>query len=483
MSHNRIFILALTVLVLSFSACQPKELNFEESSLRPGQADASFSSGNVNMNFSSAAGSASVDLEATGKWKAAFVNDRAKDWCSLSTESGKRGKATITVSVKESADYDQRSASIQFTCGKQARTILVTQKQKDAVLISSNRLDVKEEGGNVSIEVRANIPYDYTISEDSKSWITPLGTRGLISTTLNFRVSRNEELQKREGGIVFRSGASTETVKVYQDGAAPCVIVSSSDVKVPSEGGPFSVEIRHNVSVSPIISPECKWIKDIKTRAMSTSTFHFSADKNNYRKDRQAWVAFKNDETNVVETLYVVQPLKTILVSKDTLYFSGRGSLAFFEVDGSDPEDYRIVPGGDWFSVTGQESVSGKGRYRVSAQALEKPDESRTGQVYVYLKDFSEPDTVRLRQFECFPAFSYSTMAKGTVLPKVEGKKLQGFVTWGDGIGEFYSSDLRHTYQEAGPHTVVVELRTNPKKVPITRPENGMKIDFKELSK
>ena len=477
--YRSLCIITLAVTSLMFSACK-QELDFDETSLRPGQAEASFSSGNVNMDFPSSAGSASVDLDASGKWQAAFVNDRAKEWCRLSTDSGKRGKANITVSVTENPEYDQRSASIQFTCGDLSRTIVVTQKQKDAILVSSNRLDVKEEGGKVSIEVRANIAYEYNVSAGAESWIQPLDTRGLTPSTFYFQVSRNEELDKREGGIVFRSGTITETVKVYQDGATPTIIVSSSDVEVPPEGGPFSVEVRHNVSVSPVVSQECRWIKEVRTRSMSTSTFTFSAEKNNLRKDRLGRIVFKDDVTGTVDTLYVRQPLKTILLSSDTLFFSGRGSSAFFETDGSDQENYRLVPDGDWFSLTGLENVSGKGRCQVTAKPLEKPDQPRTGRIYVYLNGFSDPDTVRIRQYQLFPSFSYSTKAVETTPPDVEGDDLRGFVFWGDGTDEYYSPGLTHKYKESGLHTVLVELR-DPRKVTLSGLENGMKVNFKEM--
>ena len=147
------FWISALVLLLALVGCKP-ELDFLEGSLRPGRAEALLSGGNVSLNFPSEAGSASVDLSASGAWTAAFVNDRAKDWCTLSTSEGKRGTATITVSVKENTDYDDRSATIRFTCGDLNRTINVTQKQKDALLVTGTRFDVGQDGGKIAVEVK-----------------------------------------------------------------------------------------------------------------------------------------------------------------------------------------------------------------------------------------------------------------------------------------------------------------------------------------
>ena len=187
MKSSRIHLLALAVVFL-LAACHP-EIEFVENSFRSSQAESSLAGGNLSVVFPSDAGSASVDLEATGKWSAAFVNERAADWCSLSTSQGKRGTATITVSVKENPDYDERSASINFTCGDVKRTIVVTQKQKDALLLSSARQDVGMDGGRFTIEVRSNVRYEFAISKSAESWLTLVGTKGLTTYNITFNAA------------------------------------------------------------------------------------------------------------------------------------------------------------------------------------------------------------------------------------------------------------------------------------------------------
>ena len=243
------FVLILMAVFL-LTSCR-SDIGFVEGSFRPGQAEVSLSGSNLSMNFPASSGFASVDLDASGKWTASFVNDRSKDWCSLSAENGSRGKATITVSVKENTDYDQRSASINFVCGDVQRTIVVTQKQKDALLVTSNRLDVDNKGGNITVEVKANVEFEYSISESAKSWITPVGTKGLKTSQLLFKVDTNEDLDKREGAITITSSVGQETVRVYQDGATPTLIISTSQINLPATDTSFQVDVRRRCRPRP----------------------------------------------------------------------------------------------------------------------------------------------------------------------------------------------------------------------------------------
>ena len=325
MKTSRISILALAV-VLLLPACHP-EIEFVENSFRSSYAEGTLSGGNLNVVFSSSAGSASVGLEATGKWSASFVNDRAKDWCSLSLSDGKRGTATIMISVYENPDYDERSASINFVCGEVRRTIIVTQKQKDALLLSSGRQDMGMDGGRFTVEVKANVPYEYAISKGAASWLTQVGTKGLSTSVLTFNVAANESFDKREGEITFTSSVGTEVVKVYQESDTPTLIVSGNSREMTAEAGRFSVDVRSNVDVSFEIPSDCGWIHAVETKSMSTNTFVFSVDENEGFVDRTARIAFKSAGWKLEEAVVVSQQAATpvIIIGSGAYEFEPEG--------------------------------------------------------------------------------------------------------------------------------------------------------------
>ena len=311
LQYNKQILSLLFFLLLT--GCHP-EIDFVEGSFRSGTADMSLTDGTLFVNFSSGAGSASVDLDASRKWSAIFVNDRAKDWCALSSENGKRGKAAITVSVSENLDYDERSASIRFICGDVERIIVVTQKQKDALLLTGDRQDVGKDGGRITVEVKSNIDFEFEISADAKSWIKPVGTKGLSTTTLLFEVAANEELEKREGVITITSPLGSETVRIYQQGATPTLIVSSNRIELPARDTAFRVEVRSNVDVASEIPKTCEWLREISAKAISTNTYTFEADENESFKSREAILTFRNATQGLEETVTVVQAAATPLI-------------------------------------------------------------------------------------------------------------------------------------------------------------------------
>lgn len=358
MKTPRLHFIVLTMALL-LSACHP-EIEFVENSFRSSQAESSLSGGNLSVVFPSSGGSASIDLDASGKWSASFVNDRAADWCSLSASQGKRGTATIAVSVKENPDYDERSASINFTCGDVKRTIVVTQKQKDAMLLSSDRQDIGMDGGRFTIEVQSNVRYDYAISKNAESWLTLTGTKGLSTHTLTFNAAANETFLKREGEITFTSETGTEVVKVYQEADTPTIILSSNTVEMPVEGGHFTVDVRSNVDVSFEISSGCKWIHVAKTNSMSTNAYAFTIDENEQFVKRQAEIKFKCAEWNLEETVSVSQAAATptIFIGQTHYQFKPEGGDLSVGLSSNLTLDIDIQPGCDWISEVKTKTVT-----------------------------------------------------------------------------------------------------------------------------
>lgn len=383
--------------ILLLTSCRP-DIDFVEGSFRPGLAEVALSGSNLSMTFPSSSGSVSVDLDASGKWTASFVNDRSKDWCSLSAESGSRGKATITVSVKENTDYDQRSASIIFVCGDVQRTIVVTQKQKDALLITSNRLDVDNKGGNISIEVKANVEFEYSISESAKSWITQVGTKGLKTSQLLFKVDANEELDKREGAITITSSVGQETVRVYQDGATPTLIVSTSQIELPATDTSFQVEVRSNVDVAIEIPDSCIWIKEMQTKAMSTNTYYFEADANESLNAREATITFKNAAKGMEEKVTVIQAADTpkIIIGQTSYEFGAKGGDLAVEITSNYGVDVSIPDSCRWIHSVKTKAMT-KRTYNFQIATNTSANE-RSGVILFQNKELSLVDTVHIFQ-------------------------------------------------------------------------------------
>lgn len=127
------------------------------------------------------------------------------------------------------------------------KTIIVTQKQKDAILLTSNKFEVDKAGGKINVEVKSNINYTVEIAETDKNWIkkSSTDTRALSTNTLTFEISPSEEYDKREGEIYVKSGEMIETVHVYQTGGGT-ILLTKNEYPVSDKGETIAVELKSN---------------------------------------------------------------------------------------------------------------------------------------------------------------------------------------------------------------------------------------------
>ncbi len=470
-------VMAFAVAVVS---CAP-ELEFVD--YRPGNAgnaEVYRSDGNLAVNFSSKAGTVSVELNSSGKWSAALVNDRASQWCSISATEGSKGKVTIIIKVAENTGYDERSASINFVCKDLTRTIVVTQKQKDALLISSKRVDVGMEGGLITIAVGTNVEYEFAVSQDAQSWIIPAGTKSLATSEVAFKVTANENVAKRNGQIVFTSAAGKEVVNVYQDGETPSLVVSASETQLGDEPGALTVEVRSNMDVGVEIQPGCTWLTELKTKAISTNTYFFTVARNSGRRIREAWIAFKNENYSCFDTVRVSQDYHRILLANEQLRSPSRGHRFELKTVGSDPDLYSLALSHRWLSLAGQESSEDGCHFLVEVQPAYEGEEPREGTVLVYEIGYDEPDTVQVIQYQPLPVFAFTCAARQVSLPEIEAQDPVGFVYWDEQTMDPYYQGLVHTYPDNSEHSVSVEMG-GIIRIPFKKLVDGMTVDFSKM--
>ncbi|WP_303330919.1 BACON domain-containing protein, partial [Bacteroides acidifaciens] len=128
----------------------------------------------------------------------------------------------------------------------------------------------------IEIEVKANIDYEMEIAESAKDWITEAKTRALTTYKHALTIATNEEVEKREGEIYFKSGDKVETVKIYQEGAEAIIVLSQKEYIVSDTGETISVDIRSNIEYS-VQMPDVDWITDEpNTRGMSSHTLRYT---------------------------------------------------------------------------------------------------------------------------------------------------------------------------------------------------------------
>ena len=284
-------------------------------------------------DFATEGGTNTISFTSSAAWTAEIINSRADSWCSINPTSGPAGKAQITITTTANETPDDRTASIIIKSGTVSKTINVSQKQKDALTVTSSKFEVSDEGGKVNIEVKSNIEFEYAIEESAKDWITYIESRALTASTLVFDVYKNESVQKREAKITFKSGELNETVTVYQAGASPSIILSTNNIAIPSTEATIAVEVKSNVDVTVVMPEATDWVTMNSSRAYSTNTYYFDIKQNDGYDNRTAEIKFVNNENDMSESVIVTQmQLDAIVVANSEYTFGSEGGELDFEI-------------------------------------------------------------------------------------------------------------------------------------------------------
>jgi len=158
-------------------------------------------------------GTATVTFTANGAWTAST----SAGWCMPTPASGQAGTVTLTLTALQNGTYDDRVATITLKCGNASQTITVSQVQKDAIIVALQKHEVDYKTTTLSFEVQHNVPFQVTISDDAKDWISQTETRALQTDKLTFSLAPNEGTAERTGVITVEGSGLTQTVKVVQN--------------------------------------------------------------------------------------------------------------------------------------------------------------------------------------------------------------------------------------------------------------------------
>jgi len=264
-------------------------------------------------------GTSTVTFTASGDWTASVsAITRTLDWLSVSPTHGGAGTVTLQISAQPNETYDERNAAVLLTCGNAKQTITVTQKQKDALLVSSKKVEMDAMGGTFDIELQSNVSVSYEIEESAKSWLTASSsstTRGLTASTLSFQVAENPDESVRQAVIILRGNDRlTEQVTVYQAGSKPAILLSQKEYTVPSDGETIQVELKSNTSYK-VVMPDVSWITETSTRAFSAYTHYFKVSANESYDAREAKIVFVSEsDVDIADTVSIYQAYKGAIV-------------------------------------------------------------------------------------------------------------------------------------------------------------------------
>ena len=435
--------------VLAFFACSDSGTDNGGGQEKPKQPEITLNA--TNADFTTEGGTDEITFTSSTAWTAEVVNSRADAWCSINPTSGPAGAANITVTTKENDTPDDRTASIIIKADTASKTITVSQKQKDAITITSSKFEVDAEGGEVQIDIKANVEFEYSIEESAKEWVSYRATRALKSTSLVFDIAKNEEFEKREAKIHITNGHLEEIISIYQSAAKPSIIISQDEHIVSSNGETIAVEVKSNVDVNIEIPSEIDWISENTTRAYSTNTYHFDIMPHEGYDQRSAEIKFTNKANGLSEAVKIVQMQKNaLLVAADNYDINPNGGYLEFNIQTN--TDFEVSTNVDWIK---QVETRGLTEHTLCFDIAENVFEKRDGVITIFAGECKQEITIN-QEGNNLP---FSIKQKEYILP-LEGSRITIDIEYvkpykisSKGLG---ISDVRYTIKEQGHDKLVL---------------------------
>lgn len=279
----------------------------------------------TDLSFPDEIGKAeSFDITSNVPWKIALSDTRSvPGWLQVSPMSGGAGTVKVSVTVTEDNDsYDDRNAYIKIEAGTASKVFTVTQKKKDALILTQDKIEVDAGGGKFDIQLQTNNSYTVTIPEESAVWISRVNaakTRALETKVEKFEVKEGTEDGRRQGMIIFESAGLKDTVHVFQ-AQKDVLILSENECYVSNEQAKVEIDIRANIEYDVLIPSDVTWIKQVMTRTLRVDKLALSVDANESYDGRSAQVVVKDKNSTLADTLHVFQYQVNALILGKHLY-------------------------------------------------------------------------------------------------------------------------------------------------------------------
>ena len=212
------------------------------------------------------------------------------EWISIAAKE--EGIYEVEVTMNNGEEARQCTVQVVSADYEIIKEIVVLQDRSDFFEITTSELAFGPEGGEAEVNLRTNIDYTCTISDD---WVTAGGEAGFI-------VGKNATGEVRECTIVFEAAGETYSVAVRQ--TAAWLNINQEYVSIAQEGGSFTLTAESNV---PFIvkMPEVEWISASETSVENEYTFKV-AEYTDYGT-RACTLEFKAGDYGLSRTVQVTQ--------------------------------------------------------------------------------------------------------------------------------------------------------------------------------
>ncbi len=317
-----------------------------------------------DLVFEAAGGVKVFTVACSGEWKI----EGAGEWCAVDADAG-NGNRVVGVTVAAYEGLEDRNVNLTVKAGDRAKVLGVTQKRKDAVVLSKDKLEVPQDGGTLSVEVKSNIDYEVSIPAEFRSWISQEPeSKAVEARVYRFAIAGNEEPESRRGYIVFAGSEVKDTVYVYQAQKDRLLLVQDS-YDVAADGETIAVELKTNVDYEVEIPADADWVSRVETRALRTDRLTFAVAANGEVDSRSAKVVIRDRNGSLDDTLYIRQAsgfrLRWV---RDKFTVRAEGKDLTVELETSIAYRVEIPADADWVSRVETRALETEGlQFRIGA--------------------------------------------------------------------------------------------------------------------
>ena len=410
------------------------------------------------LTFDTESGSQQIEFNASKNWTAS-LSAGTDSWCNISPTHGTAGKGSIQVTVTPNETYDERNTAIQIVSGKIKKAVTITQKQQDALILESNKVEVACSGGAVTIHVKTNTSFTYEIDKKA-TWIHKdnKSSRGLSNQSITLKIDKNDATSVREGSLLIKGANKEEKVTIYQAGDKPQTVISQTEYIVSSKGETLKVEVKSNSSYKYTL-PKVDWIQENKSRALSAFTHYFTVSPNPTYDTRKAVILFTNTESGKTEEVTIEQLQKdALLLSKSAYYISKADTTLQLKI--STNVTFKVSTDSKWIHVEEPSNTRGLvDKYLNIKIDANTTQELRIG--FITLSASTGTQKIKISQDNYVEKMDIEFIHYQPifVLPEFIGTDIQGTISWGDGTHSDLSKEDYHSFGHIDLRTTTIKAK------------------------
>lgn len=242
-----------------------------------------------SVSIDAEGGTIYVDVSSNREWK---ISTGLASW----GHASKYSKYKLSIRVDANSNTTSRSDWMEISCNNRTARINVQQAARDYFTISSNSVNVSEDGGSFSFTVSTN--ESWSISTNTYEW----GHLTRSGNSLSLRVDPNPNSSSRTDYFIIRSQSGKEQrVNITQQGCTAFLNISTQSLTFSSYSGSQTITISSSPDWVVTVNPY-NW--GHLSRSGNTLTYRVDENTSTYNRTDYIIIKAGNIEKQISVTQY-----------------------------------------------------------------------------------------------------------------------------------------------------------------------------------